>query len=214
MQYSISEYIKIVTALLVIVNPLGAIPFFITLTEGQSDQMRRRTAKTASIGVAIVLIVSCLFGQQILDFFGISISSFRVGGGILILMMSISMLQAKAPESKHTAEESKEAASKESIAIVPLALPLLSGPGSISTIIIYSYQSGAWLHKIILLSASLIVALATMLCLTLAIPVTRYLGKTGINIVTRLMGLLLAAVAIEFITGGLLQLLPGLGAVH
>ena len=213
MTCSFSEYVKIVTAILVIVNPLGAVPSFISLTTDQPAPARRRIAVVASFAVGAILVVSCLIGQQILDFFGISISSFRVGGGILILFMAIAMLQARPPRTKHAPEETEEAAAKESIAVVPLALPLLSGPGSISTVIIYSYQSDSWAHIAILVSACILVAALTFLCLYLAIPLSAYLGKTGINIVTRLMGLLLAAVAVEFITAGLMQLLPGLGSI-
>ncbi|MFQ3573621.1 MAG: YchE family NAAT transporter [Thermodesulfovibrionales bacterium] len=207
----ITTYIKIFTTLLAIVNPLGAVPVFFSLTINSSDSERKRIAITASITVAIVLGVSALIGQSLLQFFGISISSFRVGGGILLLLMAISMMQAKQPHSKHTPEEEKEAEEKESIAVVPIAMPLLAGPGAISSTIIYTNESASIPHLLLIIFISIVVALLTYLTLRIAIPLSRRLSKTAINIITRLMGLLLASIALEFITKGLKELLPGLG---
>jgi multiple antibiotic resistance protein len=203
-------YIKIFTTLLAIVNPLGVIPIFVSLTGGMAEGERRHIARTTSIAVAVVLVMSTLIGKPLLNFFGVSIASFRVGGGILLMLMSIAMMQAKHTQSKQTPEEAEEAEEKESIAVVPIAMPLLAGPGAISTVIIYADQSFQPLHVGLIIASSLIVSLLTWFALKAAIPVSRMLSKTGINIATRLMGLLLAAIAVEFIAGGLAQLLPGL----
>jgi multiple antibiotic resistance protein len=203
-------YIKIFTTLLAIVNPPGIIPVFVSLTRSSSEQERRRIARTAGITVAVVLTASALIGKLLLDFFGVSIASFKVGGGILLLLMAIAMMQARPTQTRQTPEEAEEAEEKESIAVVPIALPLLAGPGAISTVIIYAQASYHPLHLGIIIISSLIVALLSWLALIVANPLSKMLSKTAINIATRLMGLLLAAISVEFIAGGLVQLLPGL----
>jgi multiple antibiotic resistance protein len=206
----LTGYIKIFTTLLAIVNPLGVIPVFVSLTRESTEKERRHIARTTSITVAVVLVAATLLGKALLDFFGVSISSFKVGGGILLLLMSIAMMQAKHTESKQTPEEAEEAEEKESIAVVPIAMPLLAGPGAISTVIIYAEASFQPLHLGSIIISSLLVALLTWVALIVANPLSKVMSKTSINIATRLMGLLLAAIAVEFITGGLSQLLPGL----
>lgn len=203
-------YIKIFTTLLAIVNPLGVIPIFVSLTGDSTDYERRHIARTTSITVAVVLVVATLIGKPLLNFFGVSIASFKVGGGILLMLMAIAMMQAKHTQSKQTPEEAEEAEEKESIAVVPIAMPLLAGPGAISTVIIYADASSQPVHIGLIIISSLLVAILTWGSLNIANPVSKMLSKTGINIVIRLMGLLLAAIAAEFIAGGLLQLLPGL----
>ncbi|MBI5846973.1 MAG: YchE family NAAT transporter [Nitrospirae bacterium] len=206
----LTAYIKIFTTLLAIVNPLGAIPIFISLTGTMASEERRRIINTASITVVVVLIVSALLGKPLLDFFGISIASFKVGGGILLLLMAISMMQATYAQTKQTREEEAEAEEKGSIAVVPIAMPLLAGPGAISTIIIYADASPHVLHITLLIISSVLVAGLTWIALNIASPLRRVMSKTAINIATRLMGLLLAAIAVEFIAGGLTVLFPGL----
>jgi MarC family membrane protein len=203
-------YIKIFTTLLAIVNPLGVIPIFVSLTGGMAEEERKRIARTTGIAVAVILIVAALLGKPLLNFFGVSIASFKVGGGILLLLMSISMMQARHTQSKQTPEEAAEAEEKESIAVVPIAMPLLAGPGAISTVIIYADASPNPLHIGLIVAICLLTALLTWLALIAAGPARKMLSKTGINIATRLMGLLLAAIAVEFIAGGLSLLLPGL----
>jgi multiple antibiotic resistance protein len=203
-------YIKIFTTLLAIVNPLGVIPIFISLTSGLVAQERKRIARTTSTAVAVVLIVATLFGKPLLNFFGVSIASFKVGGGILLLLMAIAMMQAKHTPSKQTPEEVEEAEEKESIAVVPIAMPLLAGPGAISTVIIYADVSFQPFHLGLIIFSIVLIALLTWAALNVATPIRKMLSKTGINIATRLMGLLLAAIAVEFVAGGLIQLLPGL----
>jgi multiple antibiotic resistance protein len=203
-------YVKIFTSLLAIVNPLGVIPVFVSLTRSSTEQERRHIARTASITVAVILISAALVGKLLLNFFGVSIDSFKVGGGILLLLMSIAMMQAIQTQSKQTPEEAEEAEEKESIAVVPIAMPLLAGPGAISTVIIYAHASFQPLQISMIIISSALVALLTYGALIVANPLSKVMSKTAINISTRLMGLLLAAIAIEFIAGGLGQLLPGL----
>jgi multiple antibiotic resistance protein len=128
--------------------------------------------------------------------------------------MAIAMLHALPSRAHHATEEAQEAAEKDNVAVVPLAVPLVAGPGAISTVIIYAQQATRWFDTVFLVLTSLLVAASVWGSLRLAEPISRTLGKTGTNIVTRLMGLILAAVAVEFITGGLAQLLPGLTATR
>jgi len=157
-----------------------------------------------------VLGMACLFGESLLRFFGISMASFRVGGGILVMLLAVAMFNAQLSGSKHTPEEAREAEHKADIAVVPLAIPLLSGPGAISTVIIYTDQASDWGHLGMLIAICLVVAVVVWITLRLAIPIGAALGKTGINIVTRIMGLILAAIAVEITASGLGMLFPGL----
>jgi multiple antibiotic resistance protein len=204
------EYAATTTALFVVANPVGSVPIFISLTADQGAHERRRTARIAAVTVAIVLVSSVFAGEPLLQLFGISVPSFRVGGGILILLMAIAMLQARSSRVVRTPEEAEEAATKDEVGAVPLAIPLIAGPGAISTVIIYSHQAADWIDTLALILAGMLVAVSVWIAFRLADPISGLLGKTGINIVTRLLGLVLAAVAVEFITGGLAQLLPGL----
>ncbi len=205
-----AEYTKFFLALLVIVNPVGAVPLFVSMTEQHTVEEKRRIARVASSAVAVVLILAAIAGQPLLAFFGITIASFKVGGAILILLLAISMMHATPTGEKQTPEEAREAEDKESIAVVPLAIPLLSGPGAISTTIIYSTNRSSLSHVALIIVCCLLVSLTTWLALRAATPVSRWLGKTGVNIAIRIMGLLLAAVAVEIFASGMLVLFPGL----
>ncbi len=205
-----AEYVEMFTAILIIVNPIGVLPLFVAMVRNQSEQERRRIARLTAFSVAIVLAASCVFGESLLHVFGVGIASFRVGGGILVMLIAISMFHAQLSWSKATPEETREAEEKTDIAVVPLAIPLLSGPGAISTVIIFADQSSDWTHKGFLVATCVMVAITVWISLRMAIPIGAWLGKTGINIVTRLMSLLLAAIAVEIVVGGLVKLLPGL----
>jgi len=205
-----AEYTKFFLALLVIVNPLGAVPVFVSMTAQAGATEKKQIAFVASVSVAIVLMVAAIGGQPLLALFGITIASFKVGGAILILLLAISMMHATPTGEKQTPEEAKEAVDKESIAVVPLAIPLLSGPGAISTTIIYATERSSLAHVAMIIACCLLISLTTWGALRVATPVSRWLGKTGVNIAIRIMGLLLAAVAVEIFASGLLVLLPGL----
>lgn len=204
------DYAKFLMTLMVIVNPISAVPLFVSMTAGNSLAERNNIARVASISVAVVLVVSAVVGDSVLSLFGISIASFKVGGAILILLMAISMMHATPSREKQTPAEAREAELKDSIAVVPLAIPLLSGPGAISTTIIYATERSSPMHLGIIIICCTIVALATWIALRLATRVSKWLGETGVNIAIRLMGLLLAAVAVEIFASGLVVLLPGL----
>lgn len=201
---------KIGIALFAIVNPVGSVPIFISATDGWSAQHRARTAKTAAFTVFMVLAASTFFGDQILAFFSISIPSFQVGGGILLMLIAISMMHGKQSHSRQTPEEAEAVAEREVVAIVPLSIPLLAGPGAISSMIIAAQQSGSFLGHIALIIPVTAVCLFVWLSLRLSVGIAHKLGTLGINIVTRLMGLILAAMAVEFIAHGITGLFPHL----
>ena len=208
---TISEYLKFFAALLAIVNPVGVIPIFINLTADKAEGVRNKNGFMASISMGIILVIVLFTGDAILRFFGISVGSFRVGGGILILLMAISMLHARISRVKQTKEEGLDSAERDSVAVVPLGTPLLAGPGAISTVILYAQRYTSVTHYLYLLGIILLMVCLTFFSFRLAPAITRLLGKTGINVVTRLMGLIMAAVGVEFIANGLKQLFPVLG---
>lgn len=205
---TLTEYFKFFVALVAVVNPVGMIPIFINLTANQKTQERHTTGNVAALAVGIILLLSLFTGEAILRFFGISVGSFRVGGGILILLMAIAMLNAKMSNIRQTREEEMDSAVRESVAVVPMATPLLAGPGAISTVILHAQRHHSLLHSLYLGLAIIALAGLTALLMRLAPHISQWLGKTGINIVTRLMGLVMAAMGVEFIAHGLKQLFP------
>lgn len=207
-----SYLLKITIALLAIVNPIGSLPIFISATDGWSVPDRARNARTVAVTVFIVLSLAAFVGDGMLSFFGISIPSFQVGGGILIMLISISMMHGKQGGTRQTAEEAQSLAEREVIAIVPLSIPLLAGPGAISNMILSAQQQPSFLGHLSLVIPVLLVSIIIWLVLKLSDNITQRLGTIGINIITRLMGLILAAMAVEFIAHGLLGLFPQLAS--
>ena len=203
---------KPLITLLAIVNPLAIVPFFIHYTQGFSREQRIKTIWVSAITVFTVIGTSAVLGLKILDFFSISLASFQVGGGMLLLISSLNMLNAQPAEAKPASHELEDGAAKAamgaSIAVVPLTIPLLTGPAAMSTVVIYADQARTVWQHVALVGYGVVVAAAIMLCFSLANPIARVLGKTGINVMTRLMGLILAALAIEVMAGGLVKIFP------
>jgi multiple antibiotic resistance protein len=204
------DLLKPLIALLAIVNPIGVVPFFIHFTQSFTREERRRTIRTSSLSAFVVIAVSALAGLKIIEFFGISLASFQVGGGILLMISAIQMLNAQPAETRK--EDLNEGSDKvdagSSIAVVPLTIPLLTGPATISTMVIYADKSRHWWELAVLVGYGVVVALATYTAFSAAGRIARFLGRTGINIMTRLMGLILAALAVELLADGLLKLFP------
>ncbi|MCW7538342.1 NAAT family transporter [Aquabacterium sp. A7-Y] len=208
------DLLKPLIALLAIVNPIGVVPFFIHFTRGFTAEQRRHTIRVAAFSSFVVVAVSALAGLQVIKFFGISIASFQVGGGLLLLISAIQMLQAHPAETSK--EDVNEGASKAdagaSIAVVPLTIPLLTGPATISTMVIYAQKTHHWWELGVLVGYGIVIGAAAFLALSASGRIARLLGQTGINIMTRLMGLILAALAVEIMADGLAKLFPALGA--
>jgi multiple antibiotic resistance protein len=208
------DLIKPLVTLLAIVNPLAIVPFFILYTQGYTRPQRKRTAWVSAFSAFIVISVTALIGLQLLRFFGISVASFQVGGGMLLLMSSLAMINAQPAESKTSTDELDatrvKASLGASIAVVPLTIPLLTGPATISTVIIFAQQAQHYWERAVLIGYGLVISLAIGFAFSLAEPITRVLGKTGISVMTRLMGLILAALAVEVMAKGLGTLFPAL----
>ena len=204
------DLLKPLIALLAIVNPIGVVPFFIHFTQNLSPQQRRRTIRISSFSAFVVIALSAIAGLKIIEFFGISLASFQVGGGTLLLISAIQMLNAQPAEGRK--EDVVEGASKAdagaSVAVVPLTIPLLTGPATISTMVIYSEKTTHWWQIGVLVGYGVVVALATFVVFSASGRIARVLGKTGINVMTRLMGLILAALAVEVMADGLGKLFP------
>ncbi|MES2413145.1 MAG: MarC family protein [Pseudomonadota bacterium] len=203
---------KPLITLLAIVNPLAIVPFFIHYTQGFSSAQRKRTILISSFSAFLVIAISALLGLKILDFFSISLASFQVGGGMLLLISSMNMLNAQPAEAKPLTNEMEDGAEKAamgaSIAVVPLTIPLLTGPATMSTVVIYAQKAQTVVQLGTLVIYGIVIGLATAICFALAEPIARVLGKTGINVMTRLMGLILAALAVEVMADGLGKLFP------
>ena len=208
---SLVAYVKIFVAMIVIVNPLGIMPVFVAMTASHTDTERMRIAGIAAQTVAVVLLISAILGERVLEMFGISIASFKVGGAILIMLNAMAMMQAMPARDKQTPEEAQEAEDKASIAVVPLGVPLLAGPGAMSTIIIYASEQKAVWHLLAVCATAIGVAIATWIAMRIAIRVGRRMSTTTVNVATRIMGLLLAALAVEIFAGGIVELIPALG---
>lgn len=202
-----TEYTKIFISLFAIIDPVGIIPLIIAFTSGMTAQKRERVGRMASFTVFGLLLAALLLGEAILSFFGISIHSFRTAGGILLLLMSVNMLIGHKPPPS----PGDDTESTQSIAIVPLSTPLLAGPGAISTVIVDAHKADSAGHYGAMALILLVLSLTVWLTFLIAPWVSRRLGPIGSTIVTRLMGLLLAAIAVEFIAGGLRGLFPALG---
>ncbi len=203
------DYLKALVAMLAVVNPLSISPVFLSITAHQGAAQRRRTALGAALAVTVILIVTALLGDWVLKAFSIGVHSFSVGGGVLLMMTAIAMLQAKEDPTRRRMDESEDS-TERSVTVVPLALPLLAGPGSLTTVIIYTQQDTGVAHRLGLCGVVVVVGVVCAGVLIAATGLGRLIGRVGINVATRVMGIILAAIAVEFITLGLRGLLPGL----
>ena len=208
------DLLKPLVALLAIVNPVGVVPFFIHFTQHLSPAERRRTIRISSLTAFLVIALSALAGLKIIEFFGISIASFQVGGGLLLLISAMAMLNAQPAESKPSdmSDGEQKVGQGASVAVVPLAIPLLTGPATISTMVIYAQRTRHWWELAVLVGYGVVVGIATYLAFSASGRIAKLLGRTGINIMTRLMGLILAALAVEVMADGLTKLFPVLDA--
>jgi multiple antibiotic resistance protein len=203
-----AEYSKLLIGLLAIVNIPSSIFLFMPLTSEFNEKQKREVALTAAIATALTLVVFTFFGTLVLDLFGISIESFRVAGGLLILLSALKMIGGAGTQ----AEKQPAPGAHTSVAITPLAIPSLAGPGAISTIIVYAHLSEepSFGHEFVVTVVILTVAAIVFIGLRLAPAIEKKLGQTGVDIFNRVMGLVVAAIAIEFIAAGILGFFPNL----
>ncbi len=201
-----TDYTKIFISLFAILDPIGIIPIIIVFTAMLDPQRRARVGRMASLSVCAILLVSLVLGEVLLEFFGIRIDSFRTAGGILLLLMSFTMLFGDKNEQANVGDGD----ATSSIAIVPLSTPLLAGPGAISTVILDAHKGTGVLHYAVMALEIGLLSLSVWLTFLVAPWIAQRMGRTGINIFTRLMGLILASIAVEFIAVGLKGLFPAL----
>ncbi|NJE08783.1 neutral amino acid NAAT transporter SnatA [Thermococcus sp. M39] len=189
-------------ALFAITNPIGAVPVFLSVTHGISLRDRVRIAKKVIITVFLTLVIFAVIGEWIFSFFGSSVDAFSIAGGILLFRMALDMLSGQISKVKISEEEAEEI-TLEDIAIIPLAIPLISGPGAITTVMLYMAKSPTVVEKSMVLLAVLLVSITTYLILLSADKVEKKLGKVGIKVLTRMMGLILASIAVQMVINGI-----------
>jgi multiple antibiotic resistance protein len=207
---SLPEYLRFVVTLTAVVDPFLAVPFFLAFTAERSLPERMRLARVVALTVFVVLAVSVFVGEALLNVIGASLPAFRVGGGLVLLLMALAMLNAQAGGVRQSRAEARELEEGELQGVVPLAMPLLAGPGAISTSIIAA-EGGGIVHQAAVVLCIAIVCLVTWLTLRAAHRIAARMGTTGLNVATRILGLLLAAMAVQTMAIGLRQLFPGLG---
>jgi multiple antibiotic resistance protein len=203
MTIDLEFFILSFSSLFVLIDPIGIVPIFISITEEHNKKERDLIALKAVIFAFFVLILFSLIGELIFSFYNITIHGFRIAGGILLFKISLDMVESKRSRTRTTPMEEKDAEEKDEIAYNPLGVPLIAGPGSIASIMILSSESSNWNHKINLFFALATVLLITFLTLRLSKYLTKTFGRSGLRIVKRIMGLLLMVISIEFILKGI-----------
>ena len=206
---SMNDYLRFVVTLTAVVDPFLAVPFFLAFEGARTEEQRKVLSRVVAITVFAVLAVSGVVGESLLLLIGASLPAFRVGGGLVLLLMALAMLNAQVGGVRQSRDEAHELKSGEVGGVVPLAIPLLAGPGAISTTIIAAEKGGA-AHLAVLIGCIALVALLTWWALRQANAIADRLGVTGLNIATRILGLLLAAMAVQTMAEGLRALFPGL----
>lgn len=210
MQTFYSFFLVAFSAIFTIVNPLGAVPVFLAMTAQDPEAKRRDMARRAAVISFAVMLLCAAVGGFIFRFFGITLPALKIAGGCLLFFIALDMLNARQSRAKGTAEEAQEGVEKDDIAVFPLAIPLLSGPGAIVTIFLLVEKAKTpWEDTALYLSVT-VTAVITYFILREAGRLVRFMGRIGMNVFSRLMGLVLAAVAVQFIIDGVKEALPGL----
>jgi multiple antibiotic resistance protein len=213
---SIQEHIEFLllafSSIFFIVDPIACIPTFLALTADDELAQRRHMAKRAAWTCFLVLSGFALGGTLIFKMFGITLPAFRIAGGLIMILIGLDMVQARRSQTKETASETQQAMEKDDVGIIPLGVPMLAGPGSISTVMALMAQSATWQHSVSIIIVVAVTSFLSYWILAAADRVGRRMGDTGIRILTRFMGLLLMAIAVQFILSGLTA--AGFGTAH
>jgi multiple antibiotic resistance protein len=197
------------SAIFFVIDPLATVPIFLTITSGDSVEQRKRTAWRAAIAAWLTLTTFAVAGGVIFKALGISMGAFKIAGGIMLLLMSIDMMRAQPSPTRTTAEEQTESIARDDVAIMPLAIPMLAGPGAIATVMVLMSRA-AWhpVRTTAVFGAVTVTCIVTWLLMRSAARAEKLLPKTLLRALERIMGLLLAAVAVEFIAGGVRDMIP------
>lgn len=201
-----------ISALFFVIDPLAVVPVFVAMTERETPRQKADTARRAALTVGITLGVFAVAGGLIFRLFGISIGGFKVAGGVLLFLVAVEMMQARPSRTKTSPEEEAEGIEKDDVALIPLGIPLLSGPGAIATVMVLVARHRSWIYDALVLVAIALNCVAVWAFLRSATWIERHLSKTLLKAVVRVMGLILAAMAVEFVLGGVRDLLPTLRA--
>jgi len=191
------------TSIFVLVDPLAAIPTFLVMTSDSTGTRRRHMAGRAAWTCFTVLAVFGIAGSFIFRLFGITLPAFQIAGGIILGLIGLDMVQARRSPTKETPGDTEESREKEDVGIIPLGIPMLAGPGSISTVMVLVSQAPDWRHGAVIFSAIAFSSAISFVVLAAADRVRSFLGETGIRILTRMMGLLLTTIAVQFVLNGL-----------
>lgn len=189
------------TSLLFIVDPIGVVPTYLVITRGESPAEQRRSAKRAAIAMTVILMFFAATGNLLFQAFGVTLAAFQTAGGLILWYVAMDMLRAER-RTQEGQEEVMEGQTKDDVAITPLAIPMLAGPGAISTVIVLSSQARGIIEAAVVYAAIIITGILSYLVLRLGEEVPRRLGRTGIRVLTRIMGLILAAIAVQFVLSG------------
>jgi multiple antibiotic resistance protein len=189
------------TSVLFIVDPIAVIPSYLVVTRGESAAQRAQTARRACIAAAVILVAFAVGGTRIFELFGITLAAFRIAGGLILWLVAMDMLHAQR-STQESGPEIREGESKEDTALTPLAMPMLAGPGAISTVMVLAAQARSVPQKLVVHASIVITAFLSWVALRLGERLVDRLGQTGIRVMTRIMGLLLAAIAVQFVISG------------
>ena len=207
MDIDLKFFILCFSSLFALINPIGIVPIFISITEEYTEQEKNKIAFKAVIFAFFILIIFSLIGELIFTFYGITIDAFRVAGGIILFKISLDMIESKRSRTRTTPMEEKEAEEKNEIAYNPLGVPLIAGPGSIASVMILSSESSEFIQRISLFFALGLVLLITLLIFKLSKYLSKTFGRSGLRIMQRVMGLILMVISIEFIFKGVEQII-------
>lgn len=205
-----ADIVKFMVAMIIMMNPLGSLSIFLDLTRRFSSSDQKWTAFKCGIAMIVIMILALWVGSEFLDLLGITISSFRFAGGIILLLTGLSMLQSKESPISHTPEDDVAAKDRHSIAIVPLALPIIVGPGAISTLIIASNDYPDAILKCWLSIGCLVLAVGMAVILFYGSAIAKFVGDSMIKVITRIMGMIIMAIAVGMLANGLIGLIPSL----
>jgi multiple antibiotic resistance protein len=190
------------SAIFSVVDPLGAVPVYLAMTASDSKEHKRRMALRAAVSVFVILAVFAASGVFILKFFGISLGAFRIAGGVLLFLLAVDMVRAQPSRQRTTPEEQQEGMDKPDVSLFPLAFPILSGPGSVATVMVLMARAHGWAEYVIVYAAVGVTALSCWVTLFVASIAGKRVSQTGLNVLHRVMGLLLAAIAVQFVVDG------------
>lgn len=205
-----ADTVKFIVAMIIMINPLGSLSIFLQLTNKLPVVHQRKTAITTGLAITAIMVGSIWIGAGLLDLLGITISSFRFAGGIILLLVGLSMLQSQESPVNHTAADDVAAEHRQSIAVVPLALPIIIGPGAISTLVLASNDYSTFVFKLWLSFLCVILAVAMTLILYYASYIGKLVGESVIKVITRIMGMIIMAIAVGMLANGLVGLIPAL----